>query len=508
MSSYIINKLSDLELLAESEEIEFKLAQGKDGREELPKDFWKSYSAMANAHGGWIILGVREKSGKFTVAGVDDVEKIKIDLFNLLNNRDHVSANLLAAPDSIEIHRIDSSLSAYRNRLSANKPDHPYLDLSLFDFFQKIGGWGRDRISGTSGMTIAGLLMFGEFNSIISLFPHYFIDYREPSEERWSERIYPDGTWSGNLFDFYRKTVLKLAENLRVPFVLEGDQRIDDTPVHKALRETLVNTLVHADYSERTSVLVEKYSHKFEFRNPGNLRLSQAEIFAGDVHDCRNGLLHQMFLLIGLGERAGSGMPKIMKGCESANWALPQLIEKLDSPQYTTLVISTANLIPETIRDSLNIVLEYEFDKLTQLEQIILATIWDKKEIDHSRCCELTSQHSRDVTLALQKLMKKGFLESKGTSRQKIYLIPTSISSKLHSVSDPVKKLLKLLEKSDKGTNELMKELNISHRNYFKKQYLQPAISALLIEMTIPDKPSSRNQKYRITELGQQILQV
>lgn len=50
----------------------------------------------------------------------------------------------------------------------------------------------------------------------------------------------------------------KLTEDLKVPFVLKGEVRQDDTPVHIAVREALVNTLVHADYSERASVLVLK----------------------------------------------------------------------------------------------------------------------------------------------------------------------------------------------------------------------------------------------------------
>jgi hypothetical protein len=40
--------------LSESHDLECKAAQGRDGRGELPEDFWKSYSAMANTEGGLI----------------------------------------------------------------------------------------------------------------------------------------------------------------------------------------------------------------------------------------------------------------------------------------------------------------------------------------------------------------------------------------------------------------------------------------------------------------------
>jgi predicted HTH transcriptional regulator len=47
-----IHTLEDLHLLRESHELECKLAQGQNGQSEVPKDFWPTYSAMANTHGG------------------------------------------------------------------------------------------------------------------------------------------------------------------------------------------------------------------------------------------------------------------------------------------------------------------------------------------------------------------------------------------------------------------------------------------------------------------------
>lgn len=87
-----------------------------------------------------------------------------------------------------------------------------------------------------------------------------------------------------------------------------------DTPVHEALREALVNTFVHADYTGRASVLVVKRPDLFGFRNPGGLRLPVEQVLQGGTSDCRNRLMHQMFLLIGRGGRGGSGRPKIFCG--------------------------------------------------------------------------------------------------------------------------------------------------------------------------------------------------
>ena len=52
--------LSDIAALYESVDLECKAAQGRDGAGELPLSFWETYSAMANAEGGEVYLGIEE----------------------------------------------------------------------------------------------------------------------------------------------------------------------------------------------------------------------------------------------------------------------------------------------------------------------------------------------------------------------------------------------------------------------------------------------------------------
>lgn len=89
--------LDDLSALAEACDLECKAAQGRDGRGELPEDFWRSYSAMANADGGVILLGVQEKPrGHFKAIGIADMERVRKALWDNLHNPKQVSINLLA----------------------------------------------------------------------------------------------------------------------------------------------------------------------------------------------------------------------------------------------------------------------------------------------------------------------------------------------------------------------------------------------------------------------------
>jgi predicted HTH transcriptional regulator len=102
------------------------------------------------------------------------------------------------------------------------------------------------------------------------------------------------------------------------------------------LREALLNTLIHADYTVRASVLVVKQPSGFVFRNPGMMRVPVAQALAGGASDCRNRTLHQMFLFINLGERAGSGLPKIRSGWEDMGHAL-SLSDSFDPYEQTRL---------------------------------------------------------------------------------------------------------------------------------------------------------------------------
>ena len=49
---------------------------------------------------------------------------------------------------------------------------------------------------------------------------------------------------------------------------------------------------------------------------------------------------------------------------------------------------------------------------------------------------------------------------------------------------------------------EMMDSLGLKDRNHFADNYLQPALAAELIEMTLPNKPTSSKQQYRLTEKG------
>jgi Fic family protein len=73
-------------------------------------------------------------------------------------------------------------------------------------------------------------------------------------------------------------------------------------------------------------------------------------------------------------------------------------------------------------------------------------------------------------------------------------------------VTDQVAALLRVLDHETLTALECMKRLKLSHRPTFRANYLNPAITAGLIEYTIPGKPQSRLQKYRLTAKGKALI--
>lgn len=233
----------------------------------------------------------------------------------------------------------EETVASYRGAFQALRQNHPWNRLADSDFLMRIGAIGRGVRTHQLHPTRAGLLMFGYEYEITREYPSYLLDYRTRlGDRRWDDRIASmDGTWSGNVYDFWRKVCMKVAEGLPKPFALGPNmRRLEDTPMHAALREGLANMLVHADYYGRRGCVALREPGRITFSNPGSLRMSCDVALQGGTSDPRNATLMRMFNLVGIGERIGSGFDVMRAAC---TWAeLPQpMLEESYNPDCTTL---------------------------------------------------------------------------------------------------------------------------------------------------------------------------
>ena len=321
------------------------------------------------------------------------------------------------------------SLASFRNEFRSAIPNHVWHTYDDLGLLEQLGGWRRDRETGESGFTLAGLLMFGRLRPILDALPHYVLDYRTVSAGqpgiRWSDRVTTDGTWSGNLYGFYRRAYDRLTEGLSIPFRTDQGRRIDETPVHRALKEALVNALIHADYSGTTPILVQRDRSGFSFRNPGTLRLPREKVRAGGTSDCRNRNLQKMFQMIGSAEQAGSGFPTILGAWKEQLWRPPSLMEDAEL-EHVSLTLSTASLLPAEVLERLAFRFGEAFIQLDEHSRIAMTTAAVEGRVSNGRLQELFDLHPAAITQLLGTLVGLGMLETHSARRWTYYTLPPS----------------------------------------------------------------------------------
>ena len=325
------------------------------------------------------------------------------------------------------------SLNQYRLLFSVARPSHPWLSLPDEELMRKLGGYRKDRETGEEGFTVAGLLMFGKFDSIRdeNCVPRFFPDYKEipvnTMEQRWIDRIYPDGSWEANLFQFYRRVLPKLQEVVPTPFKLENSQRIDETLAHESIREALANLCIHADYSEESSLLVYRFPNRLLFSNPGTMLVTPMQFYSGGESVCRNTHLQTMFMMLGSADKAGSGGDKILKGWDSIGLIHPYISER-SQPNKVELLMPLESLMDKRITQELQKKFGEACKSLNNDELMVLALALTENKINHERLRYALPLHPADITRILQRLTKLEMLTSDGHGRGTIYRLKDSYS--------------------------------------------------------------------------------
>jgi predicted HTH transcriptional regulator len=284
-----------------------------------------------------VYIGADPFAGSYRRSGEGDYHCTRDEVRNMMRDQTDISQDSRVLGQlGLDVFDYES-VRRYRMRLQNVRPNHVWENLEPVLFLQKLGCVGRTE-DGILHPTAAGLLMFGFEYEIVKEFPGYFLDYQEHDDDstRWTDRIVSNlGDWSGNIFDFYFRICIRITQEAKTPFGLYGFTRIDETPVHKALREALANALIHADYYERQGLVIHQYPQNITISNPGSFRISIGDAASG-LSDPRNYTLVKMFNLLGIGERAGSGIPSIYAVWENQGWKAP-VIEERFKPDRTVL---------------------------------------------------------------------------------------------------------------------------------------------------------------------------
>jgi predicted HTH transcriptional regulator len=214
----------------------------------------------------------------------------------------------------------------------------------------------------------------------------------------------------------------------------------------EAVREVVVNALVHANYSERgTPIRVAFYDDRIQVDSPGLLLPGMTVESMRRASRLRNPSLARIFREAGIMEQWGTGVQRVYDQIAEAGLPEPQIEEVMDRLRFTIFVPSHApDASPRAGTKHQDEALRHQDEAPSRSDSVLSAS---------------------DVALL-----------------RRARVAPTSRA-------------------------ELIAELGITNQTRAVRRHIEPLLATGLLERTIPDKPTSRDQRYRITELGSTLLQ-
>lgn len=211
--------------------------------------------------------------------------------------------------------------------------------------------------------------------------------------------------FTGSLFQQMENLYAYLDLHNQTKATFEGLYRKDtrDYP-EEALRETLMNSLVHRDYSFRASTLVSIYDDRIEFVSVGGLPtgITLDDILLG-LSICRNPKLAAIFYRLQLIEAYGTGMPKIMRAY--AGSGMEPKIEVTSNAFKITLPNRNAGITAGTASN----------------EQEILDLIAEKSSVTRRNVEELLNVSQASANRILKHMIAQGLIYQEGSGRKTAY---------------------------------------------------------------------------------------
>ena len=571
----------DLDILLQQGEgttIEFK--------ENLSASFAREMVALANTIGGKILLGVRDDG---TVSGIKDSNGLRARVQDIARNCDppvKVRVEPVGRVFAVHVRESDAKpvqcgdgffwrQGAVTQKLNRNEIRDFFRAERVIQFdrspcpgFRYPGDFDRDkfdtwlRYSGITGQPAvedvlvnieaaeragkkllfrnAGVLFFAK--NVRRFFPHAYITgllARDTDKVHILDRK----DFSGGIVADIEDALRFVERNTRTAYRIEGlrRQNVPEYPM-RALREAITNAVMHRDwFFEGSNVFVEIYTDRIEIISPGSLPKGLTPTELGRTSVRRNALIADLLHRIDFIEKAGTGIRRIREEAKRLDCPEPEFASKAfvtvtfrPNPQIRTEAEKVENdrvaegmtpqvtpsvtpqdtprvAPPETPQDRLLWAMEGEMTG-QELRQVL-----GLKDLKHFRKTYL--QPALDAGLIEMTLPDKSHsrrqryrLTPAGSAHrqrpQKGELTPQVTPSvtpqdtpRVVPPETPQDRLLWAMEGEMTG-QELRQVLALKDPKHFRKTYLQPALDTGLIEMTLPDKPHSRRQRYRLTPRG------
>lgn len=330
-----------------------------------------------------------------------------------------------------------NALGKFKTMIEARYPEGAFEDMKMQDFLLHLGLLD-DSVPGDICVYSGTLLLFGRYNIIKRYFDSYQIDYFDyrGSDERWSDRVSTDDLLPQemNLFNFYEIVSQKLSATAKSGFKLDENMIRVNTDMTQALREALVNTFVHADYSiPNSSIRIEVFDTYYKFENPGKMLIPVDKFFRGGMTKSRNDVLMSVFRRLGLSERQGYGGYQIFKAVSNNMLRSPQIITSLEKTSLTIWLVD----------------LPGSYSELTGYEKDILSIVTHAGVVSKSDISSMLGDRYSEYQIkkALKNLVDSNILAMTGKGRAVRYSINISTAEGLGQIRYLVDRITELLQK-------------------------------------------------------------
>lgn len=329
-------------------------------------------------------------------------------------SKDHLDTDVLK---NYDIDDLDlNSVEKYKFELTSRGNYQSYKDLDTNSFLKRIGVLAKDyETDGKYGITTGGLLFFGKNNAILHTFPNFQLDYFDkshPEQDRWTTRISSIES-NLNIYTFFMLTEEHLKASLPSSFKLDENAKRIDTfgSMYTALREGLINMLMHADYFENSPIVLNNFTNYYEFSNPGKMKIPSGDFFTTNNSKNRNAIISKLFLQVGFGERAGHGGEKIFESSVVNNYRSPEIDTNIKGTKLVIWKVDYSNSFSGK---------EISDRERQIIKAIISSSSW---QLSHKEIENITGFSRYVASKPIDSLLEKNIIKINGVGRSTTYSI-------------------------------------------------------------------------------------
>ena len=263
--------------------------------------------------------------------------------------------DLLPNPMNYGVHDIEKeTLSLFRKRVNISFPNNRFKEMDDDEFLRSIGCLTTNK-EGNMVLTVAAVLMFTTYYKIRTIFPHYYIDYRQATSfsSKWNDRISADSPEIiGNLYSMYELLYQKISMVAPKPYVQENGLDIGSGLFDDCIREMLTNAFSNAAFALDNGIRILANNEFVFVSNPGKMKVGLEQALTGGISKPRNEGVMTLLRICGRSDKGGTGIPNIFAFTKKYGLKTPLLQESI-SPDETrfTLYFKGGN-VQENARSS------------------------------------------------------------------------------------------------------------------------------------------------------------